>query len=136
MQMGDNANAVEAERRGLDDQPADALGNGTLEKVELIEIGAEFLSLQLRLGTMLDTQQKAWPGAAWTEELEQQWARRVTPIYDRIAELRWAAVRCPANSLAELRTKATILMDVVEDDSGDVTSQLTMSLCRDLVGAD
>lgn len=101
---------------------------------DLLEMGLEFASLQLRLRAQLETQEKAWPGSSWTPELEEEWSRLIDPIRDRMVTIRWLVTTRPAHSIAELRTKATILMDLVDDDPQDASAQLTLSLCRDLIG--
>ena len=120
-------------RRGVGQRRSRAGGKITAEEGELVAIGKEFLSLQLRLGRLFETQRSLWPGSAWTEETERKWALKVDPIRERMAELRTIAVQSAANSLAELKAKAVILMDLVEDDPSDVYAQLTLSLCLDLL---
>ena len=120
-------------RRGVGQRRSRAGGKNTAEEGELVAIGKEFLSLQLRLGRLFETQRSLWPGSAWTEETERKWALKVDPIRERMAELRTIAVQSAANSLAELKAKAVILMDLVEDDPSDVYAQLTLSLCLDLL---
>lgn len=105
----------------------------SLRALSLAEIGTEFLALQLRLGLLMETQQKTWPSAAWTEEREREWLMDVDPLRDRMAVLRSAALKCLAHSLADLKIKAMILADLVEDDPQDACAQLALSLCRDLI---
>ena len=89
--------------------------------------------MQLRLGQLLESQRSLWPGSAWTEEAERKWALKVDPIRDRMVELRTIAIQSAAGTLAELKAKAVILMDLVENDPSDVCAQLTLSLCLDLL---
>lgn len=98
------------------------------------EIGAEYLSLKFRLGVLMETQQQSWPGPEWTEDLEREWLEAVDPLRDRMAVLWWTAIKCPAYSLAALKVKATILMDLIDDDPKDASAQLSRSLCRDIIG--
>ena len=119
--------------RGVGKRRSRSGGKNTAEEAELVVIGKEFLSLQLRLGRLFETQRSLWPGSAWTEESERKWALKVDPIRERMAELRTIAIQSAAETLAELKAKAVILMDLVENDPSDAYAQLTLSLCLDLL---
>ena len=99
----------------------------------LLEVGAEYLALQQTVGLLLEIQKCTWPGTNWTEELEALWANHVDPLRDRMVSLRRAALSNPARSLAGLKAKATMLIDLIGDDPQSSCDQLTLSLCRDLI---
>lgn len=100
---------------------------------DLVAIGLEYAGLQLRLRSLMEHQRRTWPGSAWTEELERQWSRKLDPIRDRMAALQWKAVDLPATDLRELKAKATILLEVTDDDPNNICAQLALSLCDDLI---
>lgn len=103
------------------------------DRVDLLGISLEYMGLQLRLRSLMEHQRRVWPGTAWTEELEEQWSRKLDPIRDRMVELRWKAVNLPATDLRELKAKATILLEVTDTDPNNVCAQLALSLCQDLL---
>ena len=47
--------------------------------------------------------------------------------------MRTIAIQSAAETLPELKAKAVILMDLVENDPSDAFAQLTLSLCLDLL---
>lgn len=103
------------------------------DRVDLLGISLEYMGLQLRLRSLMEYQRRVWPGTAWTEELEEQWSRKLDPIRDRMAALQWKAVDLPATDLRELKAKATILLEVTDDDPNNICAQLALSLCDDLI---
>ena len=108
-------------------------GNVNKSGADLLKLGSEYADLQRQLAALIEHQRRAWPGRAWTEELEAKWSLKLDPIRDRMSEIRWAAARLPAIDVDELRAKATILMDLVEHNPASVCAQLTISLCQDLI---
>ena len=108
-------------------------GNVNKSRADLLKLGSEYADLQRQLGALIEHQRRAWPGRAWTEELEAKWSLKLDPIRDRMSAIRWAAAHSPAIDLDELRAKATILMDLVDSDPANVCAQLTISLCQDLI---
>lgn len=62
-----------------------------------------------------------------------RWSRWMEPIRDRMVEIRWEAVKLQATDLVGLKAKATILHETVDNNPDDIRSQLTLSLCEDLI---
>ncbi|MGE8942003.1 hypothetical protein ACO2I3_08830 [Leptospira interrogans] len=115
-------------------QTASIVNQGpTVATLTLLECASEFCALRLKLELLLETQHEKWPGDAWTEELEEECARTVEPIRDRLAAVRQVIADRRAETLPELRVKATVLLDLVEADREDIESTLTRSLCNDLM---
>jgi len=106
---------------------------GASNNSDLPRLGLEYAKLRLRLESYIEQQCRLWPGKAWTEELERRWSRWTNPIRDRMAEVRWQATKLQAKDLFGLKAKATILQDILDSDAEDVRTQLTLSLCRDLI---
>lgn len=102
-------------------------------QADLVGIGLEYASLQLRLRLLMEHQRRAWPGSKWTEELEKRWSGKLDLVRDRMRELQWKAVDLPATELRELKAKATILLEATEDDPQNASAQLALSLCYDLI---
>jgi len=100
---------------------------------DLRRLGLEYVALQLQLNAFIETQHQLWPDQVWTEQHEMRCSSWIEPIRDRMVEIRWEAVKLKATDLVGLRAKATILHDIVDNDPDDVRSQLTTSLCEDLI---
>ena len=99
----------------------------------ITELASEFAPLRLRIQMLLDTQIQVWPGDEWTEAHEHAWSQLIDPIRDRMVIIRDAIVAKQANTPAELQIKATVLLDLLEEDTTDIVSQLTRSICHDLL---
>lgn len=98
----------------------------------LAEIGQEFCVLRSHLGEVMYRQQQT-PDSEWTVELEARWCAVTDPIRDQLAQLRDSIIGRSARSLDELRFKAIILLDLVEENGRDAVTRSILSLCRDLV---
>jgi hypothetical protein len=69
----------------------------------------------------------------WTPEAERAWLAQVNPLRNRMFEIAMEIVDIPARSDADLRTKATILHELANGETGDVVHQLATALCADIL---
>ena len=99
----------------------------------ITELGGEFLPLHLRFQNLMETPEEVTPGVRWSRESEEAWYQLVTPISDRIRKIQASIAAMRATSQVELQIKATMLLEMLEENTDDAVSTMTRSLCNDLL---
>jgi hypothetical protein len=78
-------------------------------------------------------QQSNDPSQPWTPETERVWLAHVNPLRNRMFEIAMEIVDIPARSDEDLRTKAKVLHELANGETGDVVHQLATALCADIL---
>jgi hypothetical protein len=70
---------------------------------------------------------------AWSREAELLWLTEVDPIRDRMFAIAMDLASLTVISEQDLRTKAKVLLDFSNGESGDVVHLLATALCSDIL---
>jgi hypothetical protein len=70
---------------------------------------------------------------SWTREAELSWLAKIDPIRDRMFEIANEIADMTARSDDDLRTKARVLLDFANGETGDVVHKLATTLSADIL---
>jgi hypothetical protein len=69
----------------------------------------------------------------WTHDAERMWLAQVNPLRDRMFEIALEIIDIPARTDQDLRTKAKVLHELANGETGDVVHRLATALCADIL---
>jgi hypothetical protein len=97
------------------------------------KLDREYSCLQQKLGSLESLASAQFNTDAWTSEAELLWLAEVDPIRDRMFAIAMELTSSTVISEQDLRTKAKVLLDFSNGESGDVVHLLATALCADIL---
>lgn len=103
------------------------------EPRDLVELAAELELLQLKRLVLKATRNDLEAAAGLTHQQDLVFQRRFDEITEAVSNLAGVAAGKTAQNLAQLRAKATFLLEFVEPGQADLIDRLTASLATELI---
>jgi hypothetical protein len=100
---------------------------------QIQKLDHEFSNLQQRLAHLEASASAQFKTDSWTRQAEQSWLIEVDPIRDRMFAIAMELANMTAISEQDLRTKAKVLLDFANSETGDVVHLLATALCSDIL---
>ena len=124
----------------INDVPMTGHGNNFQRNVawneeprDLVELAAELELLQLKRLVLKATRNDLEAAAGLTHQQDLVFQRRFDEITEAVSNLAGVAAGKTAQNLAQLRAKATFLLEFVEPGQADLIDRLTASLATELI---
>jgi hypothetical protein len=121
-------------RLGSEDRDCRGHGSADSEQVGRIQrLDREYSCLQQRLNTLEASAKAQFNTDTWTSQAELSWLADVDPLRDRMFAIAMELATLTVVTEQDLRTKAKVLMDFSNGETGDVVHLLATALCSDIL---
>jgi hypothetical protein len=99
----------------------------------LTQAGSELSALIRARDAIYEVAKQASRAGDCVTELEEIWDHHTDRIHRRVHELCWLLADLRAETIGELEFKVLAVQDAVDPDGDDLASNLTLSLCKDVL---
>jgi hypothetical protein len=119
-----------------ENEEGDGRGYGSADREQVGRIqrlDREYSCLQQKLNTLEVSAKTQFNTDTWTSQAELTWLAEVDPLRDRMFAIAMELATLTVVTEQDLRTKAKVLMDFSNGETGDVVHLLATALCSDIL---
>jgi hypothetical protein len=113
--------------------PATVRIGGSNQRVTMQALDEEYARLLAEHRALEVVSHQQSETECWTHDAELAWLAKIDPLRDRMFEIANEIADMPARSDDDLRTKAKVLMDFANGETGDVVHKLATTLSADIL---